>query len=116
MNNSFPCIKVNNIEISISWYVDFLGFDCTYKSSIKNPDYALIEKDELKIYLIKNESREAYASNVIVIESSDIKTEYKALDKSGVIIVQDIGEGMFSDNEFIIKDYEDNKIIYKQKT
>ena len=116
MNNSFPCIKVNDIETSISWYVDFLGFICSYKSSISNPDCALIEKDELKIYLIKNESRDAYASNVIVIESSDIKTEIKALEKSGVIILQDIGQGMFSDKEFVIKDYEDNKIIYKQKT
>ena len=53
MNKSFPCIKVNDIETSISWYVDFLGFNCTYKNSIKNPDCALIEKDELKIYLIK---------------------------------------------------------------
>ncbi len=116
MNNSFPCIKVNDIETTISWYVDFLGFNCTFKSSIKNPDCALIEKNELKIYLIKNESREAYASNVIVIESSDIKTEFKALEKSGAIIVQDIGKGMFSKNEFVIKDYEDNRIIYKQKT
>lgn len=116
MNNTFPCIKVNDTETSIHWYVDFLGFQCTYKSSINSPDYALLEKDSQKIYLIKNETREAYASNVIVIETSDINSEYKALEEGGAIIVQPIGKGLFSDNEFVIKDYEDNKIIYKQRT
>lgn len=116
MNNTFPCIKVNDIETSIHWYVDFLSFQCTYKSAIKNPDSALLEKDEQKIYLLKSESREAYASNVVIIESDDIQSEYESLENCGAIIVQTIGKGLFSDSEFIIKDYEDNKIIYKKKT
>ncbi len=116
MNNTYPCIKVNDIETSISWYVDFLEFQCTYKSAIKNPDYALLENEEQKIYLIKNEVREAYASNIIIIETADIKSEYKRLEEGGAIIIQDIGKGLFSEQEFVIKDYEDNKLIYKQKT
>lgn len=115
MTNTYPCIKVIDIETSISWYIDFLGFQCTYKSAIKNPDFALLENEEQKIYLIKSESREAYASNIIVFETSDIKSEYKRLEAGGAIIVQNIGKGLFSEKEFVIKDYEDNKLIYKQK-
>ncbi len=116
MKNTYPCIKVIDIETSIEWYIDFLGFQCTYKSSIKNPISALIEKDEQKIYLIKSENREVYASNVILIEVPDIKAEYKTLDNGKILFAQHIEKGLFSDTEFIIKDYEDNKIIYKQKT
>ena len=116
MNKTFPCINVCDIETTIDWYVDFLAFQCTYKSSIKNPDYAVLEKADLKIYLAKSDSRESYASNIIIIETEDIKAEYKKLEKSGVIFMQPIDKGAFSDKEFVIKDYEDNKIVYVQKT
>lgn len=116
MNNTYPCIQVNDIETSISWYSDFLGYQCTYKNAIKYPEYALIENKEQKIYLVKNESREAYASNIMLVEVSDIESEYHTLVDRGVIFYQEPGEGFFSKNEFIIKDYEDNKLIYKQKT
>ncbi len=116
MKNTYPCIKVCDIETTIQWYVDFLGFQCTYKSSIKNPDYALLEKGDLKIYIAKSNDHESYASNIIVFEVSDIKTEFNNLEDSGVIIVRQIDKGAFSDNEFTIKDYEDNKLVYVQKT
>jgi uncharacterized glyoxalase superfamily protein PhnB len=98
------------------WYVDFLAFQCTYKSSIKNPDYALLENCGTKIYLAKSNNRESYASNMVVIEVSDIKKEFKALEDSGAIFIQTIEKGVFSDKEFVIKDYEDNKLVYVQKT
>jgi len=116
MNNTHPCIKVCDIETTIQWYVDFLGFQCTYKSSIKEPDIALLEKDDSKIYITKNENREAYASNIIIIGTDDIEAEYQSIEESGVIITQPIETGVFSEKEFVIKDYEDNKIVYVQRT
>ena len=116
MIKTYPCIKVCDIETTIQWYVDFLGYQCTYKSTIKNPDYALIEKSDSKIYIAKSDNRESYASNILVIETSDIKAEFKALSESEVIMIQPIDKGVFSDKEFAIKDYEDNKIVYVQKT
>jgi len=116
MKNTYPCIKVCDIETTIQWYVDFLGYQCTYKSSIKNPDYALLEKDDLKIYVAKSNNRESYASNIIVIEVADLKQEFIALEESGAIFTQAIDKGVFSDKEFVIKDYEDNSIVYVQKT
>ena len=116
MNTNYPCFQVNDIETSISWYIDFLGYQCTYKSSIKKPDYALLENKNQKLYLMKNESREAYATNVLIVEVTDVEKEYQTLLDSNVIFYQEPGEGFFSKNEFIIKDYEDNKLIYKKKT
>jgi predicted enzyme related to lactoylglutathione lyase len=115
MNHTYPTLKVNDIETTIMWYTDFIGFQCTYKNSIKNTEYAVIEKDAQKIYLIKDESREAYASNVVIIETTDIEAEYSFLENSGAIITKPIGKGSFSKNEFEIKDYEDNKLIYIKK-
>ncbi len=116
MNTNYPCFQVNDIETSISWYNNFLGYQCIYKSSLKHPEYALLENKEQKIYLAKNNDREAYASNILVVEVPDIKAEFSTLVEKGVIFYQEPGEGFFSKNEFIIKDYEDNKLIYKQRT
>jgi len=116
MNSTYPCIKVCDIETTIHWYVDFLGFQCTYKSSIKHPEFALLEKGTLKIYVAKSDKRESYASNIIVIEAADLETEFNTLEESGAIIMQVIDKGVFSEKEFVIKDYEDNKIVYVQKT
>ncbi len=115
MNRLLPCLKVCDIETTISWYKDFLGFECSFKSSIKNPEWANLEKGELKIYLFKDESGKAYASNIIVFEVDDIKEEYKSVEKTGAIINQPIEKGLFGQSEFIIKDYEDNKLVYVQK-
>ena len=116
MNNTYPCIKVCDIETTIQWYMDFLGFQCTYKSSIKEPDFALLEKDDSKIYITKSANLEANASNIIIIDTDDIEAEYQSIEESGVIIIQSIETGAFSEKEFIIKDYEDNKIVYVQRT
>lgn len=40
----------------------------------------------------------------------------KIKNEGRLIIWQPLDEGMFGSDQFIIKDYEDNKIIYKQKT
>ena len=64
---------------------------------------------------MKKDSREVYASNIIVIEVNDLNDTYQELMSGGAIISQPVDKGMFGSEQFIIKDYEDNKIIYKQK-
>ena len=115
MNHTYPSLKVVDIETTIDWYVDFLGFQCTYKSTLKNPDYAVIEKEYQKIYLIKETSPGVYTSNTIIFEIPDLEAEYNSLEKAGVIFTQPIGKGLFSESEFEIKDYEDNGLIYIKK-
>lgn len=112
-----PCIRVCDIETTISWYEHFLDFNCTYKSSLKNPDNAIIEKGKVKIFVVKGDQQECYASNILVVEVDNLAALYEEFESGGkVIIWQSIGEEMFGSEQFIIKDYEDNKIIYKQKT
>ena len=115
MNKVLPCLKVADIETTLSWYEDFLGFECSFKSSIKNPKWAILEKGELKIYLFKDESGTSYASNIVIFEVSNIKNEYKAVKNRGAIIVQPIEKGPMGSEEFIIKDYEDNKLVYVER-
>ena len=115
MNKALPCLKVTDIETTISWYKDFLSFECCFKSSIKNPKWAIIGKGETKIYLFKDESGKAYASNILVFEVSDINKEFKSLDKAGALIIQGIEKGALGEKEFILKDYEDNKLVYVQR-
>ena len=116
MNNTYPCIWLCDIETSIDWYADFLGFKCSYKSSIKKPEFAVIEKENLKVYLIQSDNSERYASNSIVIETDNIEEAFSAAEGAGAIIIQSIENGVFGGKEFIVKDYEDNKIIYHQST
>jgi len=111
----FPCIQVCDIETTIHWYSDFLGFECTFKSTVKNPEYATLEKGVSKLYLRKAPSSDFYASNIVVIETPELAKELGILSNKGVIVVQQISEGIFGTKEFIIKDYEDNNVIYKQR-
>ena len=115
MNKVLPCLKVADIETTISWYKDFLGFECGFKSSIKNPKWAILQKGELRIYLFKDETGKSYASNILIFEVADIKNEFKSVKNSGAIIVQSIEKGPMSSEEFIIKDYEDNKLVFVQR-
>jgi uncharacterized glyoxalase superfamily protein PhnB len=114
MNNTFPCIWLCDIETSIDWYADFLGFNCTYKSAIKKPEFAVIEKENLKIYIIQSDNLDRYASNTIVLETDNIEEAFSDAERSGAIIIQPVEIGVFGGKEFILKDYEDNKIIYHQ--
>jgi len=114
MNKTYPCIWLCDIETSIDWYADFLGFNCTFRSSIKKPEFAVIEKGNSKIYLIQSDNPDRYASNTVIIETDDIEYSFSTAEKAGALILQSVEDGMFGGKEFIIKDYEDNKIIYHQ--
>lgn len=114
MNKSYPCIRVCDIDTSIEWYRDFLGLTCTYRSSLKQPDFALVESGSTKLFLAKDPAGKAYASNMVIIETSDIEETYRKLEAAGVIVKYGIGEGSFGTVEFAIKDYEDNMLIYRQ--
>jgi len=114
MNKSFPCIWLCDIETSLDWYAEFLGFKCTFKSSIKEPEFAVIEENDSKIYLIQSDNPDRYASNTVIIETDDIEESFRGVEKAGVLILQSVEDGLFGGKEFIIKDYEDNKIIYHQ--
>jgi uncharacterized glyoxalase superfamily protein PhnB len=112
----FPCLKVCDIETTIHWYVDFLGFTCTFKSSIKQPEHAIIECGDLKIFIETDPTGKSYAKNLMVVETDDIEASYNALSEKGVIFTDSISKGAFGSKEFNIKDYEDKRSNYGKST
>ena len=110
----YPCIQVCDIESTISWYEHFLDFRCSYKSSIRQPDFAVLENGGLKIYVKEDPEKSSYASNIVVIETTDLEEKYKEIEKKGLIIIQPIFSGVFGNREFVAKDYEDNKIVFTE--
>ncbi|MFK7733729.1 MAG: VOC family protein [Pseudomonadales bacterium] len=107
-------LRVCDIETSIEWYEHFLGFTCVHKSSIKNPDYAVLEKEQARIYLVSDREQKSFASNIVVFETSGLEAEFSKLEEKGVIFRSSISESQFGGEEFSIKDYEDNILIYRR--
>jgi len=107
-------LRVCDIETSIEWYEDFLGFLCVHKSSIKNPDYAVLEKDHARIYLVSDRELKSYASNIVIFETDELEAEYTKLESAGVVFRSGIEKGQFGGKEFSIKDYEDNILIFRK--
>ena len=91
-----------------------MGFKCTYKSSIKNPEYAVLEKDKSKLFIKLDSSRKAYASNIVIIETKDIEATFNEVNSKGLIVIQPISKSVWGGTEFVAKDYEDNKLVFRQ--
>jgi len=64
--------------------------------------------------MILTDNPDRYASNTIIIETDDIEKAFETVEAAGAIVLQSVEGGLFGGKEFIIKDYEDNKIIYHQ--
>lgn len=107
-------LKVCDIETTIDWYEHFLGFLCVHKSTIKDPDYAVLELGDSRIYLVADHEKKSYASNIVIFETADLQSEFERLDERGVIFRSGIEPSEFGNKEFSIKDYEENLLIYRQ--
>ncbi len=110
-----PIIKVCDIETSISWYEHFLGFKCTFKNSTKNPGCAVLKNEYGELFMVQDHDQQSYASNLCLVEVDGLEKAYGFVQAKGCIIHQPIEKGFFGCDHFMIKDYEDNKIIYKKK-
>ena len=109
----FPSIYSVDVETSISWYEHFSGFQCVFKNKIKNPEHAILEKNGMKIFINSSED-EMFTKGFMVIETNDIKKEYQNAEAKGVIFTTGIENGFYGKKQFIVKDYDHNKIIYIQ--
>ena len=114
MNREYTCIKVRDIESSIRWYEEVLGFQCTHNSAQPNLVYALMEKDETKINLFNSDEGDYGSENIIFIEVLDIDREYQLIKTGNVSIFEPICPGVFSKKQFTITDNEGNKLVYLQ--
>ena len=109
----FPEIQAYNVEDSVDWYEHFLDFKCTFKSSIKNPNSAIIEKSNIKIF-IKQTTSEIISKTTVIIQTNDIDSAYSYAQDKGVIITSPVSKGSYGNKQFSVKDYDHNEIIYLQ--
>ena len=110
-----PYLLVCDIETMISWYEDFLSFECVYRDKIKKTNFATLERKGDRIYLARDPEMDSYASNVFIIEVTDIEASLSEVEAKGCIVITDIEDGFWGKSQFAIKDYEDNKIVFIQK-
>ena len=107
----FPVIKAIDVETAIDWYEHFLGFKCTYRSKIGEPEFAVIEKSKLKIYIQINEAN-SLDQGSLVIEVNDLEKSYSECDAAGVIFSSGIEKSEYGGQQFTIKDYDHNNVIF----
>ena len=107
----FPVVKAIDIATAIEWYEHFLGFTCIYRNKIQDTEFAVIEKGKLKIYIRKNETN-SLDQDSLIIEVNDLKKAYSECDAAGVIFTSGIEKSNFGGQQFSLKDYDHNNVIF----
>ena len=53
-----PQITISDMQSSLNFYVDILGFEVTASDPEENPHFVTIEREDTSIFLVTDESRE----------------------------------------------------------
>jgi uncharacterized glyoxalase superfamily protein PhnB len=117
MNRTYPGFYVVDINTSIAWYKDFLGYECTFK--VRDEDitpYAIVSKGDISIHLAHDPTGTHIGAGFCYIETDDVVSIYDELNGAGVIFVREIEDSAYGMRDFVIKDYEGNKISFGEKT
>jgi len=81
-----PCFIIADLKISVSFYVNKLGFDVQYIGPDENPYWAIVGRDNISIFLkavapdikaIPNHTRHEWAPTDAYISAADPDTLYK---------------------------------------
>jgi hypothetical protein len=89
-----PCFIITDLKISVSFYVDKLGFKVRYMGPDKNPYWAIVGRDEISIMLkavapeikpIPNRSRHEWAPTDAYISSVDPDKLFQEFNAKGVL-------------------------------
>jgi catechol 2,3-dioxygenase-like lactoylglutathione lyase family enzyme len=88
-----PCFIVTDLNISVSFYVEKLGFKVRYTGPDENPYWAIVGRDEISIMLkavapdinpIPNRSRHEWAPTDAYISAADPDALFKEYNSKGV--------------------------------
>ncbi len=113
MNRTCPGFNIADMNTSIEWYRDFLGYECTFKVSDEEiPPYAIVSKDDISIHLSLDQSGLLVGTSFCYIETDNIDELYRQLDTAGVIFIRHIENSSYGMRDFVIKDYEGNQISF----
>ncbi|NVK38446.1 MAG: hypothetical protein HWE18_11020 [Gammaproteobacteria bacterium] len=58
---------------------------------------------------------ESYVAYIFIIEIDKIEKSFDEVVSMGCIVMEEVGEGFWGKKQFIIKGYEDNKVVFMQK-
>ncbi len=117
MNRACPGLNIVDMNTSIQWYQDFLGYECTFRvptSEAMSP-YAIVSKNNICIHLLLDTEGSLAGTGFCYIETDDVTGLYEELLNNGVIFVRDIEDSSYGMKDFVIKDYEGNKISFGSK-
>jgi catechol 2,3-dioxygenase-like lactoylglutathione lyase family enzyme len=93
LSSIMPCFIVANLKISVSFYVDKLGFEIRYIGPDKNPYWAIVGRENISIMLkavapeiksIPNRTRHEWAPSDAYISASDPDTLFEEYRSNGV--------------------------------
>ncbi len=115
-------LLVNDVNNSIKFYKDFLGFEIVETTGNpinwarlkRNSAEIMIESYKSAINEFKNFPQKAKASNLIKFkydDIADVKDIYKNIINSNVKIFKDLKQTNYGTTEFAILDIDDNIII-----
>jgi len=123
MKNPVLELMVDDIQRSVSLYIDILGFEKEFEFPKNNPTFVSIFKDEIHISFFKREefSKEVSkfkdmrlgGSFVLNIEVEDIQRLYDDI-KEKVTIIKELYKTDYGTLEFTMEDSDGYVLLFKQ--
>jgi uncharacterized glyoxalase superfamily protein PhnB len=123
MKNVVLELMVDNIQKSVSFYTDILGFEKEFEFPENNPTFVSIAKDEIKISFFKRDefSKEIPkfkdmrlgGSFALNIEIDDIQKPYDSIKKKATII-KELYKTNYGTLEFTMEDSDGYVLLFKQ--
>jgi catechol 2,3-dioxygenase-like lactoylglutathione lyase family enzyme len=101
-----PCFIVGSLKISVSFYVDKLGFEVRYMGPDDDPFWAIVGRDHISIFIksidveikpVPNHTRNKWARWDAYISTSEPDTLFEEYRSGGVAFhqpIQDDGDGL----------------------
>jgi catechol 2,3-dioxygenase-like lactoylglutathione lyase family enzyme len=95
-----PCFIIASLKISVSFYVDKLGFEVRYIGPDDNPYWAIVGRDNISIFLkavapeiipIPNYTRHEWAPSDAYISAADPGTLFEEYRSRGVKFRKSLG-------------------------
>src|ERR1700750_2748752 len=89
-----PCFIITDLKISVSFYVDKLGFEVKYIGPDDNPYWAIVGRDNISIFLkavapdviaIPNHTRHEWAPSDAYISTSEPDILFQEFLSNGVV-------------------------------
>lgn len=113
LNHIFPFFIVGNLKISVSFYVDKLGFEIRHRGPDENPYWAIVGRDSISIMLkeiapdikpIPNHTRHEWAPWDAYIAAADPDALFEEYRSTGATFNKPIHDNSDNIRGFEIKD------------